>query len=55
LQDAVRAAAKNCPTLAAKRVTPHVLRHYLPFRTMSCRGAQVPYFGANARGGSDIV
>ena len=35
LQDAVRAAAKNCPTLAAKRVTPHVLRHYLPFRIMS--------------------
>jgi len=27
LQDAVRAAAKTCPTLAAKRVTPHLLRH----------------------------
>jgi site-specific recombinase XerD len=27
LQEAVRAAAKNCPTLATKRVTPHVLRH----------------------------
>lgn len=27
LQEAVRAAAKKCPTLAAKRVTPHVLRH----------------------------
>ncbi|MCC6292168.1 MAG: tyrosine-type recombinase/integrase [Bryobacterales bacterium] len=27
LQDAVRAAAKTCPTLAARRVTPHVLRH----------------------------
>lgn len=27
LQEAVQAAAKTCPTLAAKRVTPHVLRH----------------------------
>jgi integrase/recombinase XerD len=28
-------AAKSCPTLSKKRVTPHVLRHYLPFLTMS--------------------
>lgn len=27
LQKAVRAAAKTCPSLAAKRVSPHVLRH----------------------------
>jgi integrase/recombinase XerD len=27
LQEAVQAATKTCPTLAAKRVTPHVLRH----------------------------
>ncbi len=27
LQEAVRAAAKTCPSLAAKRVSPHVLRH----------------------------
>ena len=27
LQDALRKAAKSCPTLAAKRVSPHVLRH----------------------------
>jgi hypothetical protein len=26
------------PPLAGKRVSPHVLRHYLPFRTMSCGG-----------------
>lgn len=31
----VGVALKTCPTLASKRVSPHVLRHYLPFRTMS--------------------
>lgn len=31
----VGAAAEVCPTLKAKRVSPHVLRHYLPFLTMS--------------------
>jgi len=25
-----------CPSLKHKRVTVHRLRHYLPFRTMSC-------------------
>ncbi|MBP0625394.1 tyrosine-type recombinase/integrase [Cupriavidus consociatus] len=29
-------AAKGCPSLRKKRVTPHVLRHYMPFLTMSC-------------------
>ena len=28
-------ALKRCPQLTGKRVSPHVLRHYLPFRTMS--------------------
>ena len=28
-------ARKNCPSLLQKRVSPHVLRHYLPFLTMS--------------------
>ena len=28
-------ARRNCPSLVAKRVTPHVLRHYVPSRTMS--------------------
>jgi integrase/recombinase XerD len=28
-------ARRNCPSLSQKRVTPHVLRHYVPFRTMS--------------------
>jgi len=29
------AACKTCPSLQQKRVTPHVLRHYLPFPTIS--------------------
>jgi integrase/recombinase XerD len=32
-------AAQNCPSLGRKKVSPHVLRHYLPFLTMSCRGS----------------
>jgi len=31
----IRAAAKFCSSLKGKRVTVHVLRHYLPFLTMS--------------------
>ena len=38
-----------------KRVHPHTLRHYLPFRTMSCRGVLAPYFRANELVCSDIV
>ena len=29
-------AAQRVPSIAAKRVSPHVIRHYLPFLTMSC-------------------
>jgi integrase len=32
------AARSSCPSLARKRVTPHVLRHYLDSRTMLSRG-----------------
>jgi site-specific recombinase XerD len=32
----VAMAAVKCPSLTNKRVSPHVLRHYLPFLTMSC-------------------
>jgi len=39
LRKHVSSAAKTCPSLREKRVSPHVLRHYLPFRTMSCTGA----------------
>ena len=31
----VTAAARQCPSLKKKRITPHVLRHYLPSRIMS--------------------
>jgi integrase/recombinase XerD len=31
----VTTAAKTCPSLKKKRVTPHVLRHYLPYRIIS--------------------
>jgi integrase/recombinase XerD len=32
------AAARSHPGLRHKPVTPHVLRHYLPFPIMSCTG-----------------
>jgi site-specific recombinase XerD len=32
-------AAESCPSLSAKRISPHVLRHYLPFLTMSRNSA----------------
>jgi hypothetical protein len=31
----VAVACKSCVSLRKKHVTPHVLRHYLPFRIMS--------------------
>jgi integrase/recombinase XerD len=30
-------AAYQCPSIKTKTVTPHTLRHYVPFLTMSCR------------------
>jgi site-specific recombinase XerD len=41
----VAAARQKCPSLKNKRVTPHVLRHYLPFRTMSGGGTGL-HFGS---------
>jgi len=35
LQRAVQRAAATCPSLSTKTITPHVVRHYLPFLTMS--------------------
>jgi site-specific recombinase XerD len=34
----VAVAREKCPALNEKRVTPHLLRHYLPFPIMSCTG-----------------
>jgi integrase len=33
----VAMAGNDVPTLRRRRITPHVLRHYLPRLTMSCR------------------
>ncbi|MDX3744419.1 hypothetical protein ACM7YY_32600 [Pseudomonas aeruginosa] len=33
---AVTVATKKCPQLQQRKVSPHTLRHYLPFLTMSC-------------------
>jgi integrase/recombinase XerD len=35
LKQHTNAASKKCPSLLDKRVSPHVLRHYVPFLTMS--------------------
>ena len=35
LQVAIATAARRCPSLAARSISPHTLRHYLPFLTMS--------------------
>ncbi len=37
----VKQASKNCSTLAHKKVSPHVLRHYVPFLTMSGNLCQI--------------
>ena len=37
LRRAVAAAVAACPSLGSKKVSPHVLRHYLPSRTMSSK------------------
>jgi len=56
LQQAVRRAADaSCPSLLTKRVTPHLVRHYLPFLTMSCTCRPGSYLRANSRSGIDIV
>ncbi len=55
LQQAVERGTTTCPSLAKKRVTPHLIRHYLPFRTMSCTGTPALYLRQKSRSGSDIV
>ena len=35
LREAVKIASKSRPELLAKQISPHVLRHYIPFLTMS--------------------
>ena len=45
LRKHAKTAAARCPSLLTKHVSPHVLRHYLPFLTMSCNTAMVRCFG----------
>jgi integrase/recombinase XerD len=40
-------AQREKPMLAHKRITPHVLRHYMAFLTMSCSAAIAWFFGQN--------
>jgi integrase len=51
----VAKAGETSPTLLTRNVTPHTIRHYLPFRTMSCTSAPAQYFRYNARSGTDII
>lgn len=40
-------ASEACPSLQGKRLSPHVLRHYVPFRIMSCKGISCLFFLQN--------
>jgi site-specific recombinase XerD len=44
LQRVTHKAVTVCPSLRTKKVTPHVLRHYLPCLTMSCTISKVWIF-----------
>lgn len=51
LHKTVERARRHCPSLTKKRVSPHVLRHYLPFLTMSSDFfGCLPSFDNGARG-----
>jgi site-specific recombinase XerD len=47
LRRAVIDAAIKCPSLRNKSVSPHVIRHYVPFLTMSCTGVTDRFFQAD--------
>jgi integrase/recombinase XerD len=49
------AAQKECPSLLNRQITPHMLRHYLPFRTMSGIGTPAQYFRQMREVAHDIV
>jgi integrase/recombinase XerD len=54
LRKHIRTAKQHCKSLATKRVSPHVLRHYLPFRIMSRRRSVAFIFRRRARCSGDI-
>jgi site-specific recombinase XerD len=39
-------ARKSCSSLIGFSVSPHQLRHYLPFLTMSCNSSPAEFFRA---------
>ena len=43
-------AQQNCPSMSHKNVTPHVLRHYLPFLTISSSVVEHPKLLVNSEG-----
>lgn len=49
LQKAIQKAARVCPSLSMKRITPHVMRHYLPFLTMSSHAKHCTDMPGNSR------
>jgi site-specific recombinase XerD len=51
----VSAATEKCPSLASTHVSPHVLRHYLPRRTMSCNFCLCRVLRRKSPVGRDIV
>jgi site-specific recombinase XerC len=52
---AVSRASVEQPSLLKKHVSPHILRHYVPFLTMSCNFTIARILWANERRGIEIV
>src|SRR5215813_13637222 len=51
----VKTAAQACASLQKKCISPHVLRHYLPYWTMSTTSTPALIFLGNTHVGRDIV
>jgi hypothetical protein len=49
LKQAVQRATYSCPSLATKTISPHVVRHYLPFLTMSSNAKNFTDIPGNSR------
>ena len=55
LQLHVQTAQATCPSLRHRRISPHTIRHYLPFRTMSGTSTPAQYFRQMREVAHDIV
>jgi hypothetical protein len=51
LKLAARTATRQCPQLSSHPISPHVIRHYIPFRIMSCSCVRTRYSGQTADAG----